>query len=230
MEKDKSTIEKFIEPSQWMLWKFQVRVNLMAAELTGYLDGTTEKPSDATVDDHAQKLAEWKKNDAKAQKLMVNSCGSKVLIHLCNCSTAKEMWDKLHSVYEHSSAAGKQLLQEKYHSYKKNPSHDIATHISTLQGMVQNLKAVGVNIDDGGLIMKILMTLPPEYRPFLSAWDSVAENNKTVKNLTDRLMVEESRYGFANLNLSEVNESEALLAKHGGGSTNRRNQRNQGNS
>lgn len=230
MEKDVSTIDKFIEPSQWMIWKFQVRVNLMAAELVGYIDGSTERPTDATETNHQQNLADWKKNDAKAQKLMVNSCGSKVLIHLCNCSTAKEMWDKLHSVYEHTSAAAKQLLQEKYHSYKKNPSHDIATHISTLQSMVQNLKAVGVSIDDSGLIMKILMTLPSEYRHFLSAWDSVAENDKTVKNLTDRLMVEESRYGFGNLNLNEVDESEALLAKHGGSSSHKRHQRNQKNS
>lgn len=47
------------------------------------------------------------------------------------------MWTKLHCVYEQSNEASKQLLQEQYHAYKKNPAHDIATHISTLQNMAQ---------------------------------------------------------------------------------------------
>lgn len=216
MEKDTSTIDKFMDPSQWMVWKFQVRVNLMASELIGYVDDTTKQPNDATVENYATKLAEWKKNDAKTQKIIVNSCGSNVLIHICNCLTAREMWTKLHSVYEQSNESAKQLLSEQYHAYKKNPAHDIATHISTLQSMVQKLSAVGVVIDDNGLIMKILMTLPVDYRHFHSAWDSVATEQKTVTNLMNRLMVEESRLGLQSLNLNEVGKSEALIAKQSG--------------
>lgn len=227
MERETSTIDKFIDPAQWMVWKFQVRVNLMASELVDYIEGTKEKPADLTVGTHEKDLAEWKKNDAKAQKVMVNSCGSNILIHLCNCSSAKAMWDKLHSVYEQTNDAAKQLLQERYHLYKKNPAHDIATHISTLQSMVQKLAAVNVTIDDNGLIMKILMTLPSDYRHFLSAWDSVATAEKTVLNLTNRLMVEESRCGLQSMNLNEVSKSEALLAKQSNVSKNKKYQQAQ---
>lgn len=226
MEKEKSTIDKFIEPSQWMVWKFQVRVNLMASEIMDYVDGTKTKPNNEADENHVKNLAEWKKNDARAQKIMVNSCGSKVLIHLCNCKTSKEMWDKLHSVYEHTNDAAKQLLQEKYHAYKKDPAHDIATHISTLQSMVQNLTAVGVTIDDNALITKILMTLPLEYRHFLPAWDSTAASERTLINLTNRLMVEENRCGLQSLNLNEVKTSEALLAR-GAGASNKQYQKHQ---
>lgn len=218
MEKESSTIDKFIDPSQWMVWKFQVRVNLMASELVEYINGTKVEPAEAAAVTYAADVANWRKNDAKAQKVIVNSCGSNILIHLCNCTTSKQMWDKLHSVYEQSNEAAKQLLQEQYHLYKKNPAHDIATHISTLQGMVQKLAAVKVTIDDNGLIMKILMTLPAEYRHFLSAWDSVAPAEKIVTNLTNRLMVEESRCGLQSMNLNEVSKSEALLAKQSIGS------------
>lgn len=136
MEEKSSTIEKFIDPSQWMVWKFQIRVNLMAADIFGYVNGTKKTP-DAADKEHDKKLVEWTKNDAKAQKIIVNSCGSKVLIHLCNCSTASQMWTKLHSVFEQSNEAAKQLLQEKFFAYKKDPAHDIATHISTLESLVQ---------------------------------------------------------------------------------------------
>lgn len=227
MEKDTSTIDKFMDPSQWMVWKFQVRVNLMASELIGYVDNSIDQPNDATQPNHATLLAEWKKNDAKTQKIIVNSCGSSVLIHICNCLTAREMWTKLHSVYEQSNESAKQLLLEQYHSYKKNPAHDIATHISTLQSMVQKLSAVGAVIDDNGLIMKILMTLPVDYRYFHSAWDSVAIDQKTITNLMNRLMVEESRLGLQSLNLNEVSKSEALMAKQGGASNYKQNKHRQ---
>lgn len=180
IDKESSAIEKFIDPSQWMMWKFQVRLNLMALEIFGHVDGTKKIPSDIAEANYSKDLAEWTKNDARAQKVMVNSCSSNVLIHLCNCSTSKEMWDKLHSVYEHSNEAAKQLLEEKYHAYKKDPAHNIATHISN------KLKVVGVKIEDSSLITKILMTLPPEYRHFQSAWDSVATEQKTIMNLTNR--------------------------------------------
>lgn len=225
MERETFTIDKFTDPSQWMVWKFQVKVNLMAADIFDYVTGTKKAPVDAAAVTYATTLAEFNKCDAKAQKIIVNSCGSKVLIHLCNCTSSKAMWDKLHSVYEQSNAASKQLLQEQYYLYKKDPAHDIATHISTLQSMVQKLAAVDVVIDDNGLIMKILMTLPSEFRHFLSAWDSVANDQKTVTNLLNRLMVEESRCGLQNISLNEVSKSEALLAKQSTGSYNKKNQR-----
>lgn len=147
-----------------MMWKFQVRVNLMASDLFGYIRGTEKKPADITALEYNANLNAWLRNDARAQKVIVNSCGSKVLIHLCNCETSKEMWHKLNSVYEQTNVAAKHLLQEQFYAFKKDPAHDIATHISTLEGLVQKLKTTGVEIAESMLITKILMTLPLEYR------------------------------------------------------------------
>lgn len=212
MEEKLSTIEKFIDPSQWMVWKFQIRVNLMAAEIFNYVDGTKQKPSDEKEKDYDKNIVEWTKNDAKAQKIIVNSCGSKILIHLCNCSTADQMWKKLHSVFEQSNEAAKQLLQEKFFA-----------HISTLEGLVQKLKGVKVDITESMLISKILMTLPDEYRHFPPAWDSTSSAEKTLSNLTNRLLIEESCLGSHSMDLNEIGSSEALLAKQNGSATGKRN-------
>lgn len=209
MEKETVTIDKFTDPSQWMVWKFQVKVNLLALGLYGLVDGSKVKPVGAD----AVTLETWVKNDARAQKVMVNSCGAKVLIHVCNCDSAKEIWDKLNSVYEQSNKASKHLLQEQFYAYKKDSTHDIATHISTLEGMVHKLKVTGVTIEESMLITKILMTLPPQYQHFSSAWDSTAADQQTLINLTNRLMIEESRFGIQNVNLNEVAKSEAMMAK-----------------
>lgn len=231
MGKDTATIEKFIDPAQWMVWRFQVRVNLMAKELSGHIDGTKVKPEPAAAsaeetekEARVTEIAEWIKNDAQAQKIIVNSCGPKILIHLCNTTTAKQMWDKLHSVYEQTNQAAKHLLQEQFFAYKKDPKHDIATHISTLENLSEKLKAVNVNIDDSMLITKILMTLPSEYRHFSTAWDSTADNQRTLTNLTNRLLNEENRLGVQNVNLSQVGTSEALLMRQTPGTSKGANQ------
>lgn len=132
---------------------------------------------------------------------------------MCNCQTSKEMWEKLNSVYEQTTESAKHLLQEQFYAYKKDPSHDIATHVSTLENLAQKLAVTGVKIDDSMLITKILMTLPLEYRHFSTAWDSTAKEQQTILNSTNRLMVEESRMGIQGLNLNEVSPSEASFAK-----------------
>lgn len=43
------------------------------------------------------------------------------------------------------------------------------------------------------LITKILMALPANFNHFHSAWESTPANDRTIKNLTSRLMVEEAR-------------------------------------
>lgn len=228
MEKDRSTIDKFIEPSQWMMWKFQVRVNLKALELFGIVDGKTKKPVKAATEDDAafnKRESDWEKSDSKAQKLIVNSCGSKILVHLCKCETAKQMWDKLHSVYEQTNQASKHLLQEQFYTYKRDPAHDIATHISTLESLVLKLKAVKVNIDDDMLISKVLTTLPREYRFFSTAWESTANDQRKMANLMNRLLVEEIRMGCQSVNLNKVGSSEALMARQKTGATKKSNQK-----
>lgn len=64
-----------------------------------------------------------------------------------------------------------------------------------------------MNIDDDMVITKLCDTLPPEYKHFRSAWDSVPTENQTMDNLTSRLVMEESRLK------TDIGRSEAFLAK-----------------
>ena len=59
--------------------------------------------------------------------------------------------------------------------------------------MCYQLKAHGESVSDSMMITKILMTIPPKYNHFLSAWDSTDAAHKTLENLASRLMMEERR-------------------------------------
>ncbi|XP_060857196.1 uncharacterized protein LOC132934828 [Metopolophium dirhodum] len=110
-----------------------------------------------------------------------------------NCDTAYGMWNKLLSVYEQMSDTSITIVQQKFYRYTMDPKDNIAGHISKLENLSRQLKQLGEPISESMLITKILMTLPDSYRHFYSAWDSMNSTNRTLEQLTTRLMVEETR-------------------------------------
>lgn len=52
---------------------------------------------------------------------------------------------------------------------------------------------MNADIDDAMLMSKILATLPEKFKHFACAWDSTAQDQKTLTNLTSRLLSEENR-------------------------------------
>ncbi|XP_022181581.1 uncharacterized protein LOC111041582 [Myzus persicae] len=157
------------------------------------MEVSNEKTEDDARKRYGVDYSVWKRADNKAQKYIVTSVDEQPLLYIMNCETAKEMWDKLLSIYEQKSATSISLLQEKFYSYVMDPVDSMAGHISKLENLSKQLAQSGEPISDSMLMTKILMTLPDTYKHFYSAWDSMSSENKTLTNLTSRLMVEESR-------------------------------------
>lgn len=224
MDKEIISIEKLHDKSQWMTWRFQVRVTLVASDifeiangskLQPAQEGTAQGTSDSVVTEADRKaIAEWKQKDARAQKIIVTTIGHKFLVHILNCNTSHEMWKKLHSVFEQSCQTNIHLLQQKFFSLAKDPNDDIATHIAKIETIVQQLRDLDETITDSMVLTRIIMTLPVEYKHFISAWESIEKSRQTIELLTNRLMIEESRIANGN---DVTEKGEALLAKQYGG-------------
>jgi len=90
------------------------------------------------------------------------------LQYIMNCDKAKEMWNKLLSVYEQKSDSSVTLIQQKFYSYVKDPDDNMAIHISKLESLSRKLKQLGEPISDSMLMTKILMTLSENYKHFYS--------------------------------------------------------------
>lgn len=218
METEIIKIDKLQDVSQWTTWRFQVKVCLNAGDLFGITSGTVKIPVATTTDTKTEAIAAWKLKDAKAQRIIVTSMGQKPLQHILRCETSAEMWTKLHAVYEQKHEAGKQMLMEKFYSYKCSKSDDMATHISKLEYMAQRIRDAGDEISEGAVISKIISSLPDEYAHFASSWDSAPTAEKTLVKLTERLMVEEHRVDGRKTEHGESpDKTQAFLAKKGGG-------------
>lgn len=217
MESETIRIEKLNDASQFPSWKFQVRVTLNANEIFGVVSGSEAKPTPAAADATAtvvaetnKRIAEWNKKDARAQRIIATTITQKLIVHIMNCETAKAMWDKLHAVFEQNSDISKQHLQEKFFNFQKDPADDMATHFSKMESLVQQMKSMNVAIDDSMVMTRIITTLPQEYKHFASAWESTGENLRTLANLNNRLLIEESRMKAHGIG---VGGTEALLVR-----------------
>ncbi|KAG7202516.1 hypothetical protein KM043_017079 [Ampulex compressa] len=58
----------------------------------------------------------------------------------------------------------------------------------------------------------VLNTLPPPFRHFHSAWDSIPAAERTLEKLVSRLMVEEIRMGINDISMNA--ESALMVKKH----------------
>lgn len=89
--------------------------------------------------------------------------------------------------------------------------------------MSHRLKSLNQDIDEKIIVFKILVTLPEKYKYFVSAWESMPTPDKTLTNLTARLIVEESRSNVSpNLNelplafQANTNEKMCFICKRKG--------------
>ena len=61
-------------------------------------------------------------------------------------------------------------------------------HISYLRSLHDQLKEMGVNIDDKELAMTLLASLPEEFKPLITATDAVGDENISYDKLKNILL------------------------------------------
>lgn len=210
MDSDTAKVTKLVESKQWTLWKFQVKIVLKSQDVWEVVSGD-EKPPESSSSTYDKDLKAFNKKNVCAQRVIVTTIGEQPLLHIVNCNNAKDMWSKLHTVFEQKSKSGIHFLQQKFFTHSKSDDIDMAAFISQIEELVKQLGELGEKIPESMVVTKILMSLPPSYNHFHSAWESTEEKNQTLEHLRARLMIEEKR-----MNSQESSEeSSALFAKKG---------------
>jgi hypothetical protein len=187
MEGNNSSVMKLEGARNWNIWKFQTTVLLRGNGWLDIVEGRSTKPEVA-----AEKTT-WEARDAKAQTLLVTRMSEEVMLHLITCTTSTQMWNKLLSVYEQKSETSIHIVQQRFFQYKFERGVEMSMFLSRIQEMQNQLKQMGEEISDKFAITKVLMSLPEEYKHFISAWESAPDDKQTFDNLVARLLVEEER-------------------------------------
>lgn len=189
------SIEKLVDAESFRLWKFEINIYLKANSL--HENVAVQKDTKVTSEEV---------KDAKAQRLILNSIDKNLKIHIMDCTTAYEMFVKLCDIFEGSEERNKtNILQEFFNYQYKNQTMN--TLITDIQNLAMRLKSLKQTINDEMIINKIITCLPENYKMFATAWESTSSDLKTLSNLTNRLLLEESRQSASNnhnLNKEEI--------------------------
>lgn len=172
----KRKIDRLHKAEDYQVWRFSLRIHFISKELFEIVNGLEKEPE--LVNEQA--LEEWKKKDTLAQDIIVSGLSQKFILHILNCETSHEMWTKLELIFDQREELGKQELLNRFFALKKSAKDSMVEHISKI-------------LDRTMINTKIIMTLPSEYRHFMSAWESTSLELQTMQNLTNRLILEESR-------------------------------------
>ena len=162
---------------------------LIANAIQDVVTGARVMPADADSADGKK----WVKDNAKAMCIVSSSIEDSQLDCMLNCTTAKQMWDKLVRIHEHKSVSNKMLLLQKFHGHRMESNESVVQHVSRVQNMASQLKDLGEAISDTAIMAKVLGSLPVKFNALQTAWDSVPEERQTLDNLLERLLKEERR-------------------------------------
>lgn len=173
--------------SDFNIWKFQVQQHLDGHDLLEVLDPANQPSS---PDDPG--YTAWKRNDKRARIIITSALAFSQLKFIVTCTSAHSMWTKLSSIYEQRSGACLSTLQQKFYEYRMDEDASMASHLSTIETMAQQLRDLGAPMVESAVVTKIICSLSSKYRHFRSAWDSVSVQDQTLLNLSSRLMKEES--------------------------------------
>lgn len=170
------------------------------------MEGTKKRPTSGNTE-------EWDKLDKKARFYIGLSLEAAQVRQIMNLRTAAEIWSRLKSLYELKNATSKHLLLQKFFEYKMDKDTSVAQHVARIEEMARQLEDLGHKQEEVTLITKVLHSLPPSFRNLISAWDSLPEQEQTMKNLPPRLMKEELlNKGMAGLHLDDT-DSNVLYSK-----------------
>ena len=97
-------------------------------------------------------------------------------------TTAKEAWDALKNQFARESLLQKVRLRQQYYSCRFRSGSNMLEHISHLRSLHDQLREMGVNINDGELAMTLLASLPVEFKPIITALDAVGDESISFEN------------------------------------------------
>ncbi|KZS10312.1 Uncharacterized protein APZ42_025252 [Daphnia magna] len=208
MSKDISHIVKF-DGSNFQQWKFGCRLLLESLNLLDVVDGVEKLPAAESYSpkftskyssysctlkqDTNQKLIDaWKAKNVNARHYLFATIERQHQNTLYGCQSANDMWVRLTTQHAQNAAENKHLLMQQFFEYKYHPEHSVMSHISAIELLASQLKDLNEPVTEAQVITKILVTLPPSYRHFLSVWDNVPIKNRNIQTLTQRLLKEEN--------------------------------------
>ena len=94
--------------------------------------------------------------DLRAASAIRLCLAKNVLANVHGISTANELWEKLEALYQAKEISNRLYLEEKFHTLRMDESAKISDHLSVLNGIISELVAIGVEIEDDDKSLRLI--------------------------------------------------------------------------
>ena len=131
------------------------------AEVWDIVEKTVTIPIDAT------QLAKFKNKNAKAKRLTLDGIKDHVIPHVKGKTHAFEMWAALTSLYQSSNENRKMVLREKLKSIKMTKSKNVASCLTKITQVRDELVAIGETVSPIELVRTTLQGLSKNWEVFV---------------------------------------------------------------
>jgi hypothetical protein len=85
--------DRFDGASNLNSWKSRLLITLEESDLMKFVEEVVPEPDDAS------EKSQWKKNDARARKIIIYSVRDHLILHISKLKTTKEMFDALKNLF-----------------------------------------------------------------------------------------------------------------------------------
>jgi hypothetical protein len=95
-----------------------------------------------------------------------------VYVKVMNCSSAKEIWEKIQNIYEGDEKFKETKLQTfrgQFEKLKMKEYENITTYFLRVDETMNAIKGLGEEVDESIIFQKVLISIPMRFDPKFSA-------------------------------------------------------------
>ena len=173
----KFSIEPF-DGTNFATWKWHLVQYFKNEELMDVVLGT-RKPKD--------------QEENKINLILAQALKREQLVHIIHKPTPSTKWSHLCAIYESADDSSLQRTAAEFYGLKYEENLDMASFLSNVSMLTTRLEELKKPVDEAMIVAKILASLPASFEMFCVSWSSSPAADKTMANLTSRLLQEEAR-------------------------------------
>jgi hypothetical protein len=120
-------------------------------------------PNNAPTDPNEKKLMSC---NSKSRHVILGALAPTIASKVMGCNTAKEVWDKLKSIYEGDPKVKQVKLQRhraEFENLKMDEKEDIATYFLRVDEVVNAIRGLGEELNESLVVQKVLRSLLLKY-------------------------------------------------------------------
>ena len=171
---DTSHVVKLSSDDNWDHWSMTIKLILESAKCWEQVDKVFVAP---TTDPDVAKAA-WDEKDVTARAIIVPTLSKLAATHVAACATAKEVWDKLKSVYADYSSVNRQYTLARFLNHKIPKGKSAVTAFMEMEHLTVSLSHMGLAQTDEAIMTKIVTSLPGNFNAFKVAWNNTRRHRR----------------------------------------------------